>query len=109
MQNLRWYWRRIRSMDAAEVAWRIKSLARDQVDSVRIPLGLVPKLRHEQQFPLASFEPGFQCSPITPADWQGPLSKQQIEWRRRLLEKADLILQNKLLIYLELLRSNLES
>jgi len=83
-------------MDGPEVVWRIKSVLRDRVDSVRISLGLIPTLKPQQIVPKAEFEPGFACSPVTSSNWQEPLSAEQRAWRDRLVKKASLILENRL-------------
>lgn len=81
-------------MDGREIAWRIRSLLRDQVDLVRIPLNLLPK---PDDHPAQSrFEAGFSCSPVTPEQWQTPLSEEMAAWKRRLCEYADQILDNRL-------------
>lgn len=44
MQSLVWYYHRLRQMAPAEIAWRLRTLVRDQlVDRWRIPLGLYPR------------------------------------------------------------------
>ena len=83
-------------MDRPEVTWRIKSLLRDQIDSVLIALGQIPTLAPEDIVPKANFEPGFTCSPVAFSDWQNPLSDAHLAWRDRLVKKADLILENRL-------------
>jgi len=83
-------------MDGPEVAWRVKSLLRDQVDSVRIAVTLIPTLKPEQIVSKANFEPGFKCSPVTFNDWQNPLSDTHRAWRDRLVKKANQILENRL-------------
>ena len=96
MQSLSWYWRRIQSMDGSEIAWRIRGLLRDQLDSVRIPLGLTPSVPADKISVTNNFDAGFNCSPITPKDWLAPVSENQQAWRERLIDKADQILDNRL-------------
>ena len=69
------YVRRLRSMDAAEITWRIRGAARDQADVLRVLLGQIPKLPESANAPLSSFRPGFRCTPVTHDDWRGDHSR----------------------------------
>lgn len=83
-------------MDGPEIIWRVRSLLRDQADSVRIPLGLVPTLTLGDIPTIAEFRPGFRCSPAKNEDWKKLPSDNRDKWLRRLKDKADLILENRL-------------
>jgi hypothetical protein len=94
MQNLSWYWNRVRSMNSSEIAWRIQGLLRDQLDAIRFPLGLEPKLtRYPEQ---TEFQPGFQCSPLQLENWRSSTTAPTSQWLARLTAKADQILENRL-------------
>jgi len=94
MQSLSWYLRRLKSMSPIEIAWRVKSLLRDQADIARIPLGLLPRLPDRADSSLNDFQAGFQCSPVT-ANSRAE-SRTPEEWQSRLLKKADAVLENRL-------------
>ena len=96
MQSFAWYVRRLRTMDAAEVTWRIQRAARDQADMLRVLLGRIPRLPKTSVTSLVSFRPGFKCTPVTFEDWRGTESKTMSRWLRRLISKADMILENRL-------------
>ena len=83
-------------MDIPEITWRMRSLLRDQADAIRIPLGLVPKLASHNIPATSEFRPGFRCSTMTNEDWKKLRSDNKDVWLRRLKDKADLILENKL-------------
>ena len=96
MQELSWYVRRLRSMGPSEIAWRVRGLLRDQLDLVRVPLGIVPKLPAQSTSSFEQFRPGFTCSPVTHQHWNDLASPNLVIWRQRLVEKADLVLENRL-------------
>lgn len=86
MQTLRWYYHRLRRMDAAEIAWRLRGALREITDLVRIPLHLQPSAPVPAR--LAAITCGFSFAPdrrLLPD-----------ERRTRLLRKADAILGNRL-------------
>ena len=94
MQTLNWYIRRLQSMSAAEIAWRVGSLGRDWVDRVRIPLGWIPAIERAQAGDSVADVPrGFQLdrSPdgYAAADAEG-------QWLNELLSKADAISAGRL-------------
>ena len=96
MQSLGWYLRRLRSMSPAEIAWRARSMLRDQADVIRIPLGILPRLPRQASGTLAEFQPGFTCSPVTRERWSDSTTDALPAWREHLLSKADAILENRL-------------
>jgi hypothetical protein len=84
-------------MDPSEVAWRIRGLLRDQIDVVRVPLGKIPGLPNAMRNqPLAQFEPGFRCSPVSRDRFDEFSNLFDREWRDRLKANADSICLNKL-------------
>jgi hypothetical protein len=96
MQNAQWYFNRLRSMDAAEIRWRIASALRDQLDLLRIPLARYPRLPEGSVTTAAAFEPGFRCTPVQQSDWAGLERDLAGHWLSRLRDKADLICDNRL-------------
>lgn len=96
MQSFGWYVRRLASMSPAEIAWRVRSLLRDQADIVRIPLGLLPRLPHEAGSTPECSEPGFSCSPVTPDDWLRIEAENRHTWSKRVTAQADRVLENRL-------------
>jgi hypothetical protein len=71
MQPPGWYVKRLRSMSAGEVAWRIGSLLRDVLDRPRFALGRVP----DRPFPMPgdgdppSAAPGFRVTHVPVGAW----------------------------------------
>jgi len=90
MQPLSWYVNRLRSMNADEVWWRVRSTARDALDRYRIPAGRVPTLTD-------AIEPGhrvddpptFRVSDLAVAAWRDPAGADERAWVARLREQAD--------------------
>jgi len=83
-------------MDGSEIGWRIRSLLRDQLDMVRVPLGLLPKLDAKSISSDNEFTPGFICSPVTQEHWINAPDPTMLQWRDRLIIKADQILDDRL-------------
>jgi hypothetical protein len=83
-------------MSPAEIAWRLRSLLRDQSDIVRVPLGLIPRLPDRTQSTVSEFEPGFSCSPVTHDNWSDSDSQVPRDWLNQLVRKADNLLENRL-------------
>lgn len=96
MQKFSWYVRRLRSMDAAEVLWRMRSLLRDQIDLVRIPLKLYPRLNSTPYHAFRTMQPGFPCTAVDQGSWVRSNIPELDLWQSRLLNKADKIVQNRL-------------
>ena len=96
MQSFRWYLRRLQSMGAAEIAWRVQSMLRDQADIIRIPLGLLPRLPPDVRMTPESLSPGFSCSPVTRDDWCSIDAETRQAWLDRLTDQADRIPDNNL-------------
>jgi len=83
-------------MDAAEIRWRFRSAIRDQIDLARVPFGLIPRLPETSSVPLSSCRPGFSCTPVTRDDWRGTESEMLSRWSKRLINKANKIVDNRL-------------
>lgn len=96
MQSLNWYYRRLRSMNLAELTWRLRGMLRDACDSVRIPIGLLPGRTERTSARLGEFSPGFRPSPVDRDDWQSLPANLRTEWQRKLLDTADSLLANRL-------------
>ena len=96
MQRLLWYVNRLGSMTAREILWRLRSLLRDAIDLVRLPLKLYPNLTRTPYRSFRTLQPGFAWSPIDRSHWSHLRSEVQREWTTRLLTKADRILDNRL-------------
>jgi len=81
-------------MDTNEIAWRIRSLLGNQLDMLRMPLRLYPKLptAFRQVSSLDSF--GFSTVPNA-ADW-GEDAEPFKAWETRLREKADQVMSDEL-------------
>jgi len=96
MQPINWYIQRLKSMSAGEIAWRVSSLMRDQVDRVRIPMGLYPgrsAIKPYQATPVP--ESGFSVSSLE----TGFAAKHDFfdqSWVDQLVNKADIICEHKL-------------
>lgn len=91
MQSLSWYARRLRSMSIAEIAWRMHSVARDQVDRPRFALGLVPSAAKAAGQP---WPPVLDLCDVATGSWPGDAHRQP--WLAALLEEADSVARNRL-------------
>lgn len=96
MQSLEWYINRLRSMGPREILWRVRGVAAAQIDLVRIPAGLVPKLRVDGVLSQEAFEPGFACSPAIDRPGEVRAGTRPPEWDTKLLHAADRVLEDKL-------------
>jgi hypothetical protein len=83
MQPLTWYVRRARTMSAAELLWRTRSVVRDAGDHVRIPLGLVPSSVREE----TAAAPPLPLIDVRAGEWL-TASGREAHWRDRLVERA---------------------
>jgi hypothetical protein len=96
MQSAAWYLNRLRSMGSAEIVWRVRSLLRDQIDLIRYPLGVVPRLSADSFPPLVKFKPSFSCTEVDAKKWATLESATRQRWTERLEHNADQVLQNRL-------------
>lgn len=94
MQTLGWYFNRLRSMDAAEIAWRVKGLAGAWTDVLRVSTGIVPRLDTGRWNQAGEFRPGFSCTAgLDEHDFDGGWPA---EWRAALLRDAEMICGDRL-------------
>ncbi len=99
MQPLNWYFHRLRTMSAAEIAWRGRSKVRDAVDRVRIPLGFVPRLPGKM-LPGRGSSGGFRTTDVVPGAWNaGSGDPGILVWSARLKQRADELLENRLTFF----------
>jgi uncharacterized heparinase superfamily protein len=97
MQSLRWYIRRLGAMSPGEIAWRMRSKARDVVYRFLIH----PSMRaHRAAASLASIEPdaptGFSVAELPVGAWSARDDRQVRRWRETLTDYADRITQHRL-------------
>ncbi len=96
MQNLGWYVNRLKSMDASEIAWRVRGLFRDQFDMLRLPAGFAPRPAGQNADAFPYPDPGFSCSTITRESFEDHRAQYRDAWRIRLINDADDICVNRL-------------
>ena len=97
MQSIGWYVNRLQAMSAGEVAWRVKSLARDQLDRLRLPLDLFPRPEGDPAAELAAGVAGFTVSDLALGAWSGEdLPPAVAAWRDELVSRADKIAEGRL-------------
>lgn len=96
MQRLFWYFHRLRSMDGNEILWRMRALMRGYLDAIRIPLRVYPTLNSAGRPEIDQPVGGFECWPRSGVvEWNRKDGRFE-RWSLRLLQKADLALQDKL-------------
>ncbi len=97
MQSISWYLMRLQAMSLGEVAWRVKSLLRDQFDRGRVPLNLLPRAGGEPATELHAGAAGFVVNDLRLGDWSGSAaSPQTAAWRDALIASADKISEGRL-------------
>jgi hypothetical protein len=97
MQSIGWYLKRLQAMSPGEVAWRVKSLVRDQLDRVRLPLNLLPRAAGAPAAELAAGAAGFVVNELPLGEWQGSAATAQTTaWREALITRADKIAEGRL-------------
>lgn len=96
MQPASWYYHRLRSMDAGEILWRVRSMLSAQLDIIRMPLKVYPRLngRHKVWSESARANLGFSVLPDD-LDWEKDAEPFQ-SWSGRLMDQADQILEDRL-------------
>jgi hypothetical protein len=94
MQSPTWYFRRLRSMSPAEVAWRVKTAVRDAADRYRVASGRFG--------PARTPDPQAQGTHVTftdaaPGAWSAVTpGSREAEWRHALTTQADEIARGRL-------------
>lgn len=97
MQSIGWYLMRLQAMSLGEVAWRVKSLARDQIDRVRVPLGLLPRPAGTPAAELNAGAAGFQVEGPLLGAWAAPgHTPEMAAWCSALKNAADKIAEGRL-------------
>ncbi|MEJ2454900.1 MAG: alginate lyase family protein [Candidatus Thiodiazotropha sp.] len=97
MQSIGWYLKRLQAMSPGEVAWRVKSLARDQVDRMRVPLDLLPQPAGDPVAELQAGGAGFALKGPRLGGWLRSDAGPEIEaWRVSLTAAADKIAEGRL-------------
>jgi hypothetical protein len=90
MQALSWYVKRIKTMSAKEIIWRITSLSKSLIEHLRVKTNFLPKAKFIPSYQEnAKFSPAFSV-------FVGDIGKFNPAWKPALLSKADKILQHKL-------------
>ena len=84
-------------MPPAEIAWRLRSAARDIADRYRLPRGLYPQSGVVNRARSPFVEPRFHVSNIEKGSWNAADSDTpEALWRDALVERADEIRQHRL-------------
>jgi hypothetical protein len=96
MQSIGWYVSRLRSMSPAEIAWRVRSLARDQADRVRISAGWLPSEATIVNGGGTLLPAALRLSDVEPGEWSrlGP-DRPESAWLPRLHGRADELVNNQ--------------
>lgn len=92
MQPLSWYLARLRAMSPAEVAWRVRTGLRDQLERVALPVaaGLITPR------PTAAPQPGDLPLRLCPSAADARNGRWPAEWRQRLAARAERIAAGRL-------------
>src|SRR5687767_7894725 len=99
MQSPQWYVRRLRTMDSAEIAWRVKEVIRTFADSAKLSLlgKFGPSVPSAPSWSGRVWnEPGFRVSTRPVGAAGDPAEGLQPEWLGPLLERAERISQHRL-------------
>ncbi len=91
MQSLQWYVERLKTMSPSEILWRVRSLARDTFDRYRIAAKHYPSMEDAN---VGAWVSGFHL-PSVLGDQDINVSSQGEEWARRLMIRADLLVEHK--------------
>ena len=87
-------------MSLGEIAWRVKSLFRDQIDRVRVPLNLLPEAGGAVTEDFNSQSAGFSVSDVRLAAWKGNETPENLAlWRDDLVSQADKIVSGHLTFF----------
>jgi hypothetical protein len=97
MQSIGWYVMRLQAMSLGEVAWRVKSLVRDQFDRVRVPLDLLPRAAGDSTAELIAGVAGFSVPGPRLGEWNDTAAAGgTAAWRAALTASADKIAEGRL-------------
>lgn len=97
MQSIGWYVMRLQAMSPGEVAWRVKSLVRDQFDRLRLSFNLLPRAGGDPVAELKAGAAGFRVSRVGLGAWcNQPAAAEVADWRGKLTASADNIIQGRL-------------
>ncbi len=101
MQELRWYVRRLRSMSAAELAWRAASALRDARDRLAWSAGVVPRAPEPVARAAADrTPPAVRLADFAVGEWAAaPGSSTEAAWCQALAARAERILEGRLDIF----------
>ena len=95
MQSPTWYFRRLRSMSAAEVAWRVKAAVRDATDRYRLASGSFGPPRTPDASRRAHTPTTF--SDVEPGAWRNAApSSLESRWLKELTSYADAVAAGRL-------------
>lgn len=96
MQTVSWYLKRLQAMSAGEIAWRGRSVVRDLADRARIPLRLHPSVSLNMAAARGEATQSSLCQVPTGAWLRLQPGDPAIQWRERLLDRADRIAAHRL-------------
>src|SRR5262245_27598898 len=89
MPSISWYLRRLQTMSAAELAWRVSGQLGNAQLWARMSLGVHPGARRRGLDSAgACREPGFRVCDVRLGEWARAESEEQA-WRERLVSEAD--------------------
>ncbi|MCC7416126.1 MAG: alginate lyase family protein [Acidobacteria bacterium] len=101
MQHPAWYLHRLRAMPAAEIAWRVRALARRPIDRLRATLDLHPTARAAGEAGRALAGPGApRLSDVPLGQWiDARPGAPEHDWLRRLTARADAIAAHRIALF----------
>ena len=107
MQPVAWYCKRLQSMSAREISWRVQSTLKDLMAYWRFRNGRSPHGAASINRKTADgFNPAFRLSPVKSVDWQTKDEKtSEARWIKELIRKADDICDHRL-SYFDLVRQH---
>jgi hypothetical protein len=95
MQSLGWYFKRLSAMSPSEIAWRIRSIARDQWDRPLVNTRIRQRPLNSLFINGSHLNSGFRICDLPPGPEWDPKDYPPA-WRGRLIAQADLIAAGKL-------------
>src|SRR5687767_8302494 len=97
MPSLTWYRRRLQTMSASELGWRMVSALCDAELYGRLVLRLEPRPGARRTAKAATLsEPGFCVCDVRVGEWALPQSDEERMWRDRLVDRAERIARHRL-------------